>query len=640
MRGRMPKSGNEGKIAKRLLKDLFSRYKKELITVIILLVFTSISNVTGSLFTPRIINEVIKPVLTQGNNIDFPDVSGLLLELVITMGVLYLIGITSSLLYTRIMAGVTQSFLNDMREKTFAHMQTLPIKYFDRRTHGDIMSVYTNDIDAIRQLVGGSLPNLIHSAMIISFLVIIMFSYSIWLSLIVFLGVILMLFTTKYVGGNSGKYFMLQQKTLGKLEGYVEEMMHGAKVVKVFCHEEETKKAFDELNEQLRKDVTRANSFGNILGPIMGNIGNIMYVLLAVIGTLLYLTEAPNLSLTGIATLGIGNAVAFLQMSRQFTQNINSASMQINSIVMGLAGAERVYNLLDEESEFDEGYVTLVNAKYDEEGNLVETSERTGIWAWKHPHKADGTITYQLLQGDIRMFDVDFGYYPEKIVLHDVTLYAYPGQKVAFVGATGAGKTTITNLINRFYDIADGKIRYDGININKIKKSDLRRSLGIVLQDTNLFTGTVRDNIRYGKLDATDEEIIEAAHIANAYDFIMRLPNGFDTMLESDGANLSQGQRQLISIARAAVADAPVMILDEATSSIDTRTELLVQKGTDQLMHGRTVFVIAHRLSTVQNSDVIMVLDHGRIIERGNHEELIDKGGQYYSLYTGAFELE
>ena len=644
MRGRMPRSGNEGRVAKRLLKDLFSRYKLELIAVFILLIFTSISNVTGSLFTPRIINEVIKPVVPPEEGVaalTFGDVSGLLLELILIMGSLYAIGIISSLLYTRIMAKVTQHFLNYMREKTFAHMQTLPIKYFDRRTHGDIMSVYTNDIDAIRQLVGGSIPNLIHSAMIIVGLVVIMFSYSIWLSLVVFLGVILMFFTTKYVGGNSGKYFMLQQKTLGKLEGYVEEMMHGAKVVKVFCHEEETKKEFDKLNEQLRQDVTRANSFGNILGPIMGNIGNLMYVLLAVLGTIIYLSKkAINLSFTGLGVLEIGNAVAFLQMSRQFTQNVNSASMQINSIVMGLAGAERVYNLLDEESETDEGYVTLVNAKYDEEGNLVESVERTGIWAWKHPHKADGTVTYELLRGDIKMFDVDFGYYPEKIVLHDVTLYAEPGQKVAFVGATGAGKTTITNLINRFYDIADGKIRYDGININKIKKSDLRRSLGIVLQDTNLFTGTVRDNIRYGKLDATDEEIIKAAKIANAYDFIMRLPHGFDTMLESDGANLSQGQRQLLSIARAAVADAPVMILDEATSSIDTRTELLVQKGTDQLMHGRTVFVIAHRLSTVQNSDVIMVLEKGRIIERGSHNDLIQKRGQYYQLYTGAFELE
>ena len=638
MRGRMPKSGNEGKTAKRLLKDLFTKYGKEFIFVIILLLFTSISNVTGSLFTPRIITEVIEPV-TSGSKA-FSEVSGLLVQIIITMACIYAVGIISSLLYTQIMAKVTQHFLNYMREKTFAHMQTLPIKYFDRRTHGDIMSIYTNDIDAIRQLVGASIPNLIHSAMILILLVIIMFSYSIWLSLIVFLGVILMFFTTKYIGGNSGKYFVLQQKTLGRLEGYVEEMMHGAKVVKVFCHEEETKQAFDELNEELRRDITRANSFGNILGPIMGNIGNIMYVLLAVVGTILYLTKAPNFSLAGIAPLEIGAAVAFLQMSRQFTQNVNQASMQINSIVMGLAGAERVYNLLDEESEFDEGYVTLVNVTHDEAGNLVESKERTGFWAWKHPHKADGSITYVPLQGDIRMFEVDFGYNPEKIVLHDVTLYANPGEKVAFVGATGAGKTTITNLINRFYDIADGKIRYDGININKIKKPDLRRSLGIVLQDTNLFTGTVRENIRYGKLDATDEEIIKAAHIANAYDFIMRLPNGFDTMLESDGANLSQGQRQLISIARAAVADAPVMILDEATSSIDTRTERLVQKGTDQLMHGRTVFVIAHRLSTVQNSDVIMVLDHGRIIERGSHEELIAKRGQYYSLYTGAFELE
>ena len=634
----MPKTGNEGKVVKRLLKDLFSRYGKQFIAVVILLLVTSISNVTGSLFTPRIINEVIQPV-TEGSK-TFSEVSRLLLQLIITMGSIYLTGIVASLLYTQIMAKVTQSFLNDMREKTFAHMQTLPISYFDRRTHGDIMSIYTNDIDAIRQLVGSSIPNLIHSGMILVLLVVIMFSYSIWLALIVFLGVILMTFTTKFVGGNSGKYFMQQQKTLGQLEGYVEEMMHGAKVVKVFCHETETKEEFDKINEQLRLDVTKANSFANILGPIMGNIGNIMYVLLAILGTILYLTQTPNLSLSGIAPLQIGSAVAFLQMSRQFTQNVNQASMQINSIVMGLAGAGRVYALLDEESEFDEGYVTLVNATYDSEGNLVEANERTGIWAWKHPHKAEGTITYTLLKGDIRMFDVDFGYYPEKIVLHDVTLYAEPGQKVAFVGATGAGKTTITNLINRFYDIADGKIRYDGININKIKKPDLRRSLGIVLQDTNLFTGTVMDNIRYGKLDATVEEIIEAAHIANAYDFITRLPDGFDTMLESDGANLSQGQRQLISIARAAVANAPVMILDEATSSIDTRTELLVQRGTDQLMHGRTVFVIAHRLSTVQNSDVIMVLDHGRIIERGSHEDLIAKGGQYYSLYTGAFELE
>ena len=635
---RMPRTGNEGKQMKRLLSDLWKGYKKELIIVTICLLLTSISNTAGSLFSPRIINEVITPVIKNGAK--YSDVSGLLLQLILTMAAMYIVGIASSFAYTRIMAGVTQKFFNDMRERTFAHMEKLPISYFDRHTHGDIMSIYTNDIDAIRQLVGSSIPNLIHCAMILSILVVVMLVNSVWLSLIVLLGVIAMMFTTKNVGGRSGKFFMAQQKTIGQVEGYVEEMMHGQKVVKVFCHEEESKADFDRLNEQLRNDTTRANSFGNILGPIMGNIGNIKYVLLAVTGTLLYLNEAKNLTLTGMKIMDIGAAVTFLQMSRQFTQNINQASMQINSIVMGLAGASRVYDLIDQEPEYDEGYVTLVNAHVDEEGNITESQERTGVWAWRHPHKADNTVTYTLLKGDIRMFDVDFGYFPEKIVLHDVTLFAYPGQKVAFVGATGAGKTTITNLINRFYDIADGKNRYDGININKIKKSDLRKSLGIVLQDTNLFTGTVKDNIRYGKLDATDEEIYKAAHIANAYDFITRLPEGFDTMLESDGANLSQGQRQLISIARAAVADAPVMILDEATSSIDTRTELLVQKGTDQLMHGRTVFVIAHRLSTVQNSDVIMVLEHGRIIERGSHEDLIAKGGQYYQLYTGAFELE
>ena len=635
---RMPRTGNEGKIIKRLLLDLWKGYKKELIFVSLCLLLTALSKTVGSLFTPRIINDVITPVIKEGKT--FADVSTLLVQLILTMAALYVVGILGSFIYTRIMAGVTQKFLNDMRERTFAHMEKLPISYFDRHTHGDIMSIYTNDIDAIRQLVGSSIPNLIHCAMILGLLVVMMLSYSIWLSLIVFLGVVGMMFTTKHIGGRSGKFFMAQQKTIGKVEGYVEEMMHGQKVVKVFCHEDESKAQFDLLNEKLRQDTTKANMFGNILGPIMGNIGNIMYVLLAITGTLLYLYEAPNLTLTGIKVMDIGSAVTFLTMSRQFTQNVNQVSMQINSIVMGVAGASRVYDLIDQEPEYDEGYVTLVNAHVDEEGNITESQERTGVWAWRHPHKADNTVTYTLLKGDIRMFDVDFGYFPEKIVLHDVTLYAYPGQKVAFVGATGAGKTTITNLINRFYDIADGKIRYDGININKIKKSDLRRSLGIVLQDTNLFTGTVKDNIRYGKLDATDEEIYKAAHIANAYDFITRLPEGFDTMLESDGANLSQGQRQLISIARAAVADAPVMILDEATSSIDTRTELLVQKGTDQLMHGRTVFVIAHRLSTVQNSDVIMVLEHGRIIERGSHEDLIAKGGQYYQLYTGAFELE
>ena len=639
MRGRMPRTGKEGMYIKRLLKDLMAKYKKQFILVTICLLLTSISQTSAAIFSPKIINEVITPVLK--NTAEFSDVSGLLLMYILIMAGLYAIGITSSFIYTRVNAVVTQSFLNDMRKKVFNHMEKLPISYFDRNTHGDIMSVYTNDIDAIRQLVGSSIPNLIHCGMIIFLLIGIMIFYSVWLFLIVVGGIVLMFLTTKYVGGNSGKFFVRQQKTIGKLEGYVEEMMHGAKVVKVFTHEQECKDEFDKINEQLRQDATRANSFGNILGPIMGNIGNIMYITLASVGVMFYLNGVNNLSIAeGWAAMSIGAIVGFLPMSRQFTSNVNSASMQINSIVMAIAGAQRVYTLLDQEVEHDDGYVTLVNAKYDENNNIVECEERTGMWAWKHPHKAEGTITYELLRGDIRMFDVDFGYFEDKIVLHDVTLYAYPGQKVAFVGATGAGKTTITNLINRFYDIADGKIRYDGININKIKKSDLRRSLGIVLQDTNLFTGTVKDNIRYGKLDATDEEIYKAAHIANAYDFITRLPQGFDTMLESDGANLSQGQRQLISIARAAVADAPVMIMDEATSSIDTRTERLVQKGTDQLMHGRTVFVIAHRLSTVQNSDVIMVLDHGRIIERGSHEDLIAKGGTYYQLYTGAFELE
>jgi len=643
MPSRMPKTGNEGKTAKRLIADLWKGYKKQLIFVFICLLLTSISNIVGSIFTPRIINEVIVPCVgTESVAISktFDEVSGLLFQLVMSMAIMYLIGITCSFLYTRTMAVVTQEFLNDMRERTFAKMEKLPISYFDQNTHGDIMSVYTNDIDAIRQFVGSSIPNIVHCVMILLLLVILMFTYSIWLALIVFVGVFFMMITTKYVGGNSSKYFVKQQRSVGQLEGYVEEMMHGQKVVKVFCYEEETKEKFNVINEELRVAVTKANSFGNILGPIMGNIGNIMYILLAVIGTILSFYRIPNLTITGMSTLEIGVIVAFLPMSRQFTQNMNQASMQVNSIVMAMAGAERVYKLLDQKEETDDGYVTLVNAKYDENNQLVECEERTGIWAWKHPHKADNTVTYTLLSGDIRMYEVDFGYVEGKIVLHDVSLYANPGEKVAFVGATGAGKTTITNLINRFYDIADGKIRYDGININKIKKSDLRRSLGIVLQDTNLFTGTVKDNIRYGKLDATDEEIIKAAKIANAYDFITRLPHGFDTMLESDGANLSQGQRQLISIARAAVADAPVMILDEATSSIDTRTEQLVQKGTDQVMHGRTVFVIAHRLTTVQNSDVIMVLEKGRIIERGSHDDLIAKRGQYYQLYTGAFELE
>lgn len=639
------KTGNEMKILKRLLKDLWKDYKKQLILVLCCVILTSISNTTASIFLAQIVNKVIAPVITGVSDangvvtyLSYSDVSPILWGLILTMGSIYLVGISASFTYTRIMAGVTQGFLNKMRKKAFAHMQKLPVPYFDSHTHGDIMSIYTNDIDSIRQLVGSSLLSLVQSMTILSILTVVMFVYSIWLALIIFVGIVLMFNVTKYVGGRSSKYFIKRQKSIGKLEGFVEEMMNGQKVVKAFCHEQESKKDFDELNEQLRLDTTNANRFANILGPIVGNIGNLMYVTVAIIGTILYLSNVPNLTILGLGVLEMGYVVSFLNISRQFTHNVNQSSQQINSIVMGLAGAGRVYELLDQAVEVDEGYVTLVHAKFDN-GNLIETEEKTGIWAWKHPH-GDGTITYTKLEGDIRMFEVDFAYIPGKTVLHDISLYAKPGHKIAFVGATGAGKTTITNLINRFYDIEDGKIRYDGININKIKKSDLRRSLGIVLQDTNLFTGTVKENICYGRLDANDEEIEEAAKIANAYDFITRLPQGFDTMLDSNGNNLSQGQRQLISIARAAVADAPVMILDEATSSIDTRTERLVQKGMDQLMQGRTVFVIAHRLSTVQDSNVIMVLDHGRIIERGTHEDLIEKQGQYYQLYTGKFELE
>ena len=639
------KTGNEIKDLKRLLKALWKNYKKRLILVAICIMLTSISMTVGSIFLAQVINRVIAPVIS-GVEIDgvityytYSDVSSTLWTLITIMASIYFIGIIASFVYTRVMAGVTQGFLNDMRKKTFHHMQTLPISYFDTHTHGDIMSIYTNDIDAIRQLVGSSIPSLFQSIMVLSVLTGVMLTYSIWLALIVVIGVIIMFNVTKKIGGKSSKYFVKQQKSVGKLEGFVEEMMHGQKVVKAFCHENESKEDFDKLNESLRIDATNANRFANILGPIMGNIGNIMYVLIAIVGTIFYLIKVPNLTIVGITTLEIGYVVSFLNISRQFTNNINQSSQQINSIVMGLAGAGRVYNLLDEASEEDKGYVTLVNAKYNENNEIEECKEKTGMWAWKHPH-GDGTLTYTKLAGDIRMFNVDFAYIKGKTVLHDISLYAKPGHKIAFVGSTGAGKTTITNLINRFYDIEDGKIRYDGININKIKKADLRRSLGIVLQDTNLFTGTVMDNIRYGRLDASDEEVYEAAKIANAYDFITRLPDGFNTMLESNGENLSQGQRQLISIARAAVADAPVMILDEATSSIDTRTEKLVARGMDQLMEGRTVFVIAHRLFTVQDSNVIMVLEHGKIIERGTHEDLIKNKGEYYQLYTGAFELE
>ncbi len=621
----------------RLLGYMFKYYKIQFIAVFICITVNAMAAMSSSIFIEALVDDVILPGIANG----YESVKTKLFTMMFLLIGIYVLGIICGFIYTRIMASVTQGFLMHVRKDMFNKMQSLPIKYFDTHYHGDIMSCYTNDTDALRQLISQSIPQAYFSMIAILMLFFTMLTSSIWLTLLILLGVAFMLWTTKTVGGRSARYFIRQQASMGKEEGFVEEMMNGQKVIKVFCHEEQSKKDFDAINEELFRDSDSANKFGNILMPTINNIGHVLYVLVAIIGGLLVLAGIPNLSLKGLDKVGIGMGaiIAFLQMSRQFTMNIGQVSSQLNAVVMATAGAGRIFELLDQQAELDEGYVTLVNAK-EEDGQLVECEERTGIWAWKHPHKAEGTITYERLAGDIELNEVDFGYTEEKIVLHDITIHAKPGQKVAFVGATGAGKTTITNLINRFYDIADGKIRYDKININKIKKGDLRRSLGIVLQDTNLFTGTIMDNIRYGRLDATDEECIAAAKLANAHDFIQRLPNGYDTMLTGDGANLSQGQKQLLSIARAAVADAPVMILDEATSSIDTRTEALVQQGMDRLMEGRTVFVIAHRLSTVQNSDVIIVLDHGRIIERGSHDELIAKKGQYYQLYTGAFELE
>ncbi len=621
-------------VLKRILSMLFAEYRPQLITVMICIVLTSLGSTISGIFMNFLILDI-----EEGLKVGWDSIRGHLFMLIGIMCIIYALGIFASFLYTRIMAIVTQDFLNSTRQKMFSKMEALPLKYFDSTHHGDIMSHYTNDIDTLRELVSRCIPQLFNSALIIIFLVSYMLYLSVWLTLIICIGVIAMVIVTKKIGGNSAKYFIKQQKSIGKTEGFIEEMMSGQKVIKVFCHEKQSGKDFDAVNEQLCADATAAHRFANILGPIMGNIGNILYVLVAFAGgALVIFGGIPNVSISG-AAFGIAVVVPFINMARQFTMNVSQLSQQFNSIVMAMAGANRIFALMDQTPERDEGYVTLVNAK-EIDGEIVECEEHTGMWAWKHPHTADGTVTYTKLMGDVRMEHMDFGYTPEKLVLHDVTLYAEPGQKVAFVGATGAGKTTITNLINRFYDIDDGKIRYDGININKIKKADLRRSLGIVLQDTNLFTGTVMENIRYGKLDATDEECIKAAKLANAHDFITRLPNGYDTMLTANGANLSQGQRQLISIARAAVADPPVMILDEATSSIDTRTEAIVQQGMDALMHGRTVFVIAHRLSTVRNSDVIMVLENGRIIERGNHDKLIAEKGKYYQLYTGAFELE
>ena len=644
MRGRgmpVPKGAIKKGTLGRLLKTVFKYYKWQLIIVLIAIVLNSVGSLVSSVYMQMLVDNVITPALTEGFH---SELKARLMGLIIMMVSVYSIVIIASFVYTRLMATVTQGMLYRLRTDMFAKMQHLPIKYFDTHAHGEIMSTYTNDTDATRQLIGQSLPTILSSSLTLIVSVVLMLTYSFWLSLVVLISTFFMTFMVKKIGGNSAKYMISQQTSLAEEEGFVEEMMKGQKVVKVFTHEEKAKEDFDKLNEKLFKDSERAHIFGNILGPILGNIGNLTYVLLSIVGGALFALNIPNLGFStlfgGDKALGIGVIVAFLGMSRNFTMTVNQMSQQISMIAMGLAGASRVFNLMDQQPETDEGYVTLVNAKKDENGNLIETEERTGLWAWKHYHKADDTTTYTELKGDIVMDMVDFGYVPEKQVLTDVSLYAKPGQKIAFVGATGAGKTTITNLINRFYDIADGKIRYDGINVNKIKKDDLRGSLGIVLQDTNLFTGTVMENIRYGRLDATDEECIAAAKLANADDFICRLPDGYDTMLKNNGANLSQGQRQLLSIARAAVADPPVMILDEATSSIDTRTEALVQDGMDKLMHGRTVFVIAHRLSTVRNSDAIMVLDHGRIIERGTHDQLIEQKGTYYQLYTGAFELE
>ena len=634
---RAPK-GPMGKAKKgtlpRVIKMFFKFYPALAPLVVCCILFAAL---TASL-PPIFLQKVIAAIEEWSASGDWASASKEIIPKVLTLIGFYLVSICGIVAQTQLMAYMTQGFLNKMRQAAFSGMQNLPIKYFDTNKHGDIMSVYTNDIDTLRQLVSQALPSLLQSVTIVVCVLGVMLYYSALMTLVVLLGVILMIFVSKTIGGGSAKYFMRQQKSLGKTEGFVQEMMTGQKVVKVFCHEEHCKEDFDEINGQLFEDAWRAHAYANTLGPIIQNIGNILYVLVAVIGGVFLLTDIPNISISGMA-FEISIIIPFLNMAKQFTGNINQASQQINSVVMGMAGASRVFDIIDAAPETDEGYVTLVNAEIDENGNITETEKRTGKWAWKHPH-SDGTLTYTELKGDVRMVDVDFAYEEGKDVLHNVTVYAEPGQQVAFVGATGAGKTTITNLINRFYDIGDGKIRYDGININKIKKSDLRRSLGIVLQETNLFTGTVMDNIRYGKLDATDEECIEAARLAGADSFITRLPEGYNTMLSNNGSNLSQGQRQLIAIARAAVADPPVMILDEATSSIDTRTEAIVQKGMDKLMEGRTVFVIAHRLSTVKNSDVIMVLDHGRIIERGNHEKLISEKGTYYRLYTGAFELE
>jgi len=620
---RKPKA--DGKTMKRILGYIKRKYKKQFIFVIICIILSSIAGVAGSLFLKVLIDDYITPLLLETN----PVFSGLAKAIFIMIGI-YVIGIISTLTYNLITVRISQGVLKDIRDEMFTKMQKLPIKYFDTHTHGDIMSHYTNDTDTLMQMISQSIPQLIASGTTVITVFCSMVSISIILTLVVIAFLFIMLTAVKNIAGKSSKYFIAQQESIGKVNGYIEEHINGQKVVKVFCHEKEAKEKFNEINEILCDNATKANKYANILMPFMGNIGHLQYVVIAIVG--------GTLAINGISGFTIGAIASFMQLTRSFTMPITQVSQQINSIVMALAGAKRIFALMDEAPEVDDGYVTLVNAKY-ENGEIKESEKYTGKWAWKYPHH-DGRLEYVPLKGHIELHDVDFGYEPQKTVLHDITLYAKPGQKIAFVGATGAGKTTITNLLNRFYDIEDGKIRYDGININKIKKEDLRRSLGMVLQDTHLFTGSIKDNIKYGKINATDEEVIEAAKIANADGFISMLPDGYDTDLSGDGAKLSQGQRQLLAIARATIKNPPVMILDEATSSIDTRTEKIVQDGMDKLMEGRTVFVIAHRLSTVRNSKAIMVLEHGEIIERGEHEFLLEQKGQYYRLYTGAFELE
>ena len=629
-RGRRAPKG----VFRRLVRTIFRFFPVMLPLTLVCIIINAVVSSMPSVFMQNVI-AVVEDTFQTG---DWASASGRIFSLLAILVTMYIISLIAGVLYTQMMATITQGTLAKLREKMFDHMQDLPIRYFDTHNHGDIMSYYTNDIDTLRQMISQSFPQTLISAITLLTVFGIMVYYSIWLALVVVAGVIIMFFVTRYVSGHSSRYFLKQQEAIARTEGFMEEMMNGQKVIKVFCHEEGAKEDFDKVNDELFGNAEKAHRYANILMPLLANIGNVMYVIVALVGGALLLNGAPNFSISGMA-FSISIVVPFLNMTKQFAGAIGQVSNQVNMVVMGLAGAHRIFALLDEEPETDDGYVTLVNARENADGTLEEYPERTNVWAWKHPHH-DGTVTYTRMRGDVRFYDVDFAYEPGKTVLHNISLYAKPGQKVAFVGSTGAGKTTITNLINRFYDIADGKIRYDDININKIKKADLRHSLGIVLQDTNLFTGTVMENIRYGNLNAHDDECIAAAKLAGADDFIRRLPEGYNTMLTGNGANLSQGQRQLLAIARAAVADPPVMILDEATSSIDTHTEAIVQRGMDALMTGRTTFVTAHRLSTVQNADAIMVLDHGRIIERGTHEDLIKLKGTYYQLYTGALELD